>query len=807
MSPHNETASTSAERTGGADDVSAALGGAILGGRSVQEALLRSLAPATVLRQIDEAAQLRAEVARLRLQHEDWERERQLLAPPASSALPPSDSSSLPGAAVLDCLCWRHGGMGPSGRPAVGMGRHRARRARSPLQRLFWLIFLTTLFVSGVNWRLRARHQRALLAEPMYRELGGSFTHSDPLTELQVLIESQSGSEWKGVFGGMFTYGVGSNGEDAELGRAADGEATTSPRQGSTSKDSGHRVPRCDRATLLTAVAMGQGDLVAAMATELHRFLSPTSAPPLCVRLLVYDLGLTQRERAELQTTLLLYTETEKCPKLEKGVIRTFAFDAYPPHVSSDNTFAWKALMIQTVLDETPTNTDLIFSDPGMLLPEQLEEIHRQLDTIGLVVNTTDLPVAAGVSPDSELLQLFTHSNTDALLRRKMISSEIIAISGRWGKAAATRFMPFWVDCALHRECMGSVGGNLVNRHLNEASLSMSVYAANQDFARLSTAGAGRRAEALRAGHTRTNLNYVFPRSSSFSKDTRSLWIRNYRKAFAGMGSDVSAIRVQLSGATGHLAQYNGQFATVHIHSSMPITPVEVLVELEGTREQLMWSANATIPWIREGPGKKPAHETKSPPQAKLLEKGKEKAHVFVEDPIDQDDGGTVIIVRPNHDRPGDRDERDSIVHTSDLAVVAKADKPMTKLDALEACSQGEKAAVRGCMQKFRESTAEQDATSAAKALQKGSSEDGECVNKNSDCVQWGFLGYCETNKIWMATNCKPACGLCERTDCKDYHLSCAQWTSVGECKRNPLFMLDQCRVSCNVCAPRTHSY
>eukprot|EP00958_Prasinococcus_capsulatus_P000940 scaffold84_cov388-Prasinococcus_capsulatus_cf.AAC.16 len=64
-------------------------------------------------------------------------------------------------------------------------------------------------------------------------------------------------------------------------------------------------------------------------------------------------------------------------------------------------------------------------------LCKQLEEIHRQLDTIGLVVNTTDLPVAAGVSPDSELLQLFTHSNTDALLRRKMISSEIIAISGR----------------------------------------------------------------------------------------------------------------------------------------------------------------------------------------------------------------------------------------------------------------------------------------------------------------------------------------------------------------------------------------
>ena len=66
-------------------------------------------------------------------------------------------------------------------------------------------------------------------------------------------------------------------------------------------------------------------------------------------------------------------------------------------------------------------------------------------------------------------------------------------------------------------------------------------------------------------------LTYSFPHHNSFK-------VRNHRKAVASSRSDQKAVRVQLAGGTGSMKMYNGMHAILHVHTSMAITPTEVLL-------------------------------------------------------------------------------------------------------------------------------------------------------------------------------------------------------------------------------------
>ena len=51
----------------------------------------------------------------------------------------------------------------------------------------------------------------------------------------------------------------------------------------------------CDSVTILTVAALGQGQMVSQLVVQLNDFLKDNTASTLCVRVLVYDLGLTQQ--------------------------------------------------------------------------------------------------------------------------------------------------------------------------------------------------------------------------------------------------------------------------------------------------------------------------------------------------------------------------------------------------------------------------------------------------------------------------------------------------------------------------------
>lgn len=36
------------------------------------------------------------------------------------------------------------------------------------------------------------------------------------------------------------------------------------------------------------------------------------------------------------------------------------------------------------------------------------------------------------------------------------------------------------------------------------------------------------------------------------------------------------------------------------------------------------------------------------------------------------------------------------------------------------------------------------------------------CKNTQSQCAQWSVMGECESNEVWMAENCAPACQKCK---------------------------------------------
>lgn len=103
------------------------------------------------------------------------------------------------------------------------------------------------------------------------------------------------------------------------------------------------------------------------------------------------------------------------------------------------------------------------------------------------------------------------------------------------------------------------------------------------------------------------------------------------------------------------------------------------------------------------------------------------------------------------------------------------------------------------------------------------------CVDRDYLCQFWANTGECESNLLWMSSNCYASCHRNECSGksktiaatgnlflhnsvlpsflstffvsgCLDENEYCIFWTSIGECGRNAFFMRWQCRKSCNFC-------
>src|SRR5690606_20261451 len=84
-------------------------------------------------------------------------------------------------------------------------------------------------------------------------------------------------------------------------------------------------------------------------------------------KIVVYDLGLSDEQRIELET-------------LENIKIIHFNFDKYPTHVKDLNNFAWKPLVIQDALQYFQS---ILYIDSGLEIISNLEEIDKILQKDG----------------------------------------------------------------------------------------------------------------------------------------------------------------------------------------------------------------------------------------------------------------------------------------------------------------------------------------------------------------------------------------------------------------------------------------
>jgi len=78
------------------------------------------------------------------------------------------------------------------------------------------------------------------------------------------------------------------------------------------------------------------------------------------------------------------------------------------------------------------------------------------------------------------------------------------------------------------------------------------------------------------------------------------------------------------------------------------------------------------------------------------------------------------------------------------------------------------------------------------------------CTDQNVMCGWWASTGECESNSVWMRSNCQKSCRICDleqpTSGCKDLHVNCPTWLSQGECEHNAEFMLRRCPMSCEIC-------
>jgi prolyl 4-hydroxylase len=91
-----------------------------------------------------------------------------------------------------------------------------------------------------------------------------------------------------------------------------------------------------------------------------------------------------------------------------------------------------------------------------------------------------------------------------------------------------------------------------------------------------------------------------------------------------------------------------------------------------------------------------------------------------------------------------------------------------------------------------------------------------DCQDRADECAFWASHGECDSNPVYMLSECAKSCGCREQPAAvpqpqqpaegdpacvdKDKSGACAHWASLGECENNAAFMKLKCASSCGTC-------
>ena len=177
--------------------------------------------------------------------------------------------------------------------------------------------------------------------------------------------------------------------------------------------------------------------------------------------IIVFDLGLAERERKELLSIF---------PTIQ---LRIFDYSQYPGYFSikiKAGEYAWKPIIISDILKEF--RAAVCWMDAGNVLTGSLTMIRKIINSIGLYS-----PRSSGTIRD------WTHPKTlefmkvsEEILDMRNVNGACIAVNPRIDKAMT--IINQWRKCALIRECIAPEGSSRENHRQDQAVLSVLIHQA-----------------------------------------------------------------------------------------------------------------------------------------------------------------------------------------------------------------------------------------------------------------------------------------------------------------------------------------
>ena len=159
--------------------------------------------------------------------------------------------------------------------------------------------------------------------------------------------------------------------------------------------------------------------------------------------ILVYDLGLSDKIKYSLSTFC--------------GVtVRKFNFDKYPKFIKDPFVYSWKPLVINEMYQEYE-NGVILYCDASCRLQHSLKPLLPRFSLF---------PIISGLS-DTHLFISTTHDGMMKYLQLNKTRKEYASIGNALQAGAEIfwlnqelndKFLNYWVDCSLHKECIAPKG-------------------------------------------------------------------------------------------------------------------------------------------------------------------------------------------------------------------------------------------------------------------------------------------------------------------------------------------------------------
>jgi hypothetical protein len=192
---------------------------------------------------------------------------------------------------------------------------------------------------------------------------------------------------------------------------------------------------------------------------SLQQLLSSITYYESFAKIVVFDLGLTQPEVANLQC---------RFPQVE---IRHFDYSQWPAYFDINinaGEYAWKPVIIAEALEEF--QGQLLWLDAGCVVVQPLLRIRKVLQRSGFYSPLAGSTVGEWTHPATLAMMGLDKKH----LTGRQFSGGIVGVN--YAFLEARKLVHEWKTCALNKDCIAPIGSSRANHRQDQAVLSILIY-------------------------------------------------------------------------------------------------------------------------------------------------------------------------------------------------------------------------------------------------------------------------------------------------------------------------------------------